>query len=274
MTVLDWRTLAERPLDRDVVVTIGVFDGLHRGHRTLLERVIAHEGGAPAVLSFDPLPSSVLFGTSDRLILSRRQKERYLDQMGVRYLIVVDFCHSFSKLTGEEFVSQLVRRVAVRGVVVGQDFRCGRHRDTDTFELHRLLHGHGVDMEAVELVRHQTEMAVGQGNDGAKVSSSGIRQAIDRGDMAMVRSLLGQDYELDVKHVTPGRTDDSSVFPASSLTQLLPGPGRYSGFACGSSGSSAARITVESDRVIVRGMIDAAIGIRFARRELQKEQPR
>jgi riboflavin kinase/FMN adenylyltransferase len=282
VTVLEWRTLADRPLDQDVVLTIGVFDGLHVGHRTLLERVIAHGGGAPAVLSFDRLPSSVLFGTSGRLILSRRQKERALELIGVRYLIVVDFSLSFSKLTGEEFVSQLLRRAAVRGIVVGQDFRCGRRRDTDTEKLHRLLRRYGVDMEVVDLVRDRTERVARQECDGAKVSSSGIRQAIDIGDVSVVRSLLGGDYELDVEHVTPQRTGDGLVFPASSLTQLLPRPGRYSGFVRSvsggpvsggpvsggpASGGSTARIAVESDRVIVNAAADPVAGIRFARRE-------
>lgn len=287
MTVVDWQALAHRPLADDVVLTMGVFDGLHRGHRSLLEHVIAHGGGAPAVLTFDPLPSSVLFGTSERLILSRRQKERALRRIGIRYLIVVDFSPSFSKLTGEEFVSQLLRRAAVRGVVVGRDFRCGRQRDTDTEQLHRLLHRRGVGLEVVELVRDGSETVEGRfedqdrledqgrmegrGCDGAKVSSSGIRQAIDIGDFSVVRSLLGGDYELDVAHVTPERGGDGLVFPTSSLTQLLPRPGRYSGFARGASGGSAAWIAVESDRVVVRGSTDPLIGIRFSRRESQEE---
>lgn len=278
MTVLDWQGLADRPLDRPVVVAVGVFDGLHRGHRTLLRRVVAHGGGAPAVLTFDPLPASVLFGASDRLILSRRQKERRLARLGIRYLIVVDFSRSFSQITGAAFVSQMLRRAAVRGVVVGQDFRCGRHRDTDAGELSRLLRGHGVDTDVVELVRRRTEMGAEHGYDGAKVSSSGIRQAIDSGDLSVVRSMLGHDYELDVEGVTPGRMDGGLVFPASALTQLLPEPGRYAGFVRGASGRTAARITVQPDRVLVSGAVestagdsagigDSAAGIGFARRE-------
>ena len=277
MTVADWQGLADRPLEDGVVLAMGVFDGLHRGHRALLQRVIAHGAGASAVLTFDPLPSSVLFGTSERLILSRRQKERALGRIGIRYLIVVDFSLSFSKLTGEEFVTQLLRRVAVHGVVVGRDFRCGRQRDTDTEQLQRLLHRHGVGLEVVDLVRDELQNADGpgiqdgRGSDGAKVSSSGIRQAIDSGDFSVVRSMLGGDYELDVEHVSPDRTGDGLVFPASSLTQLLPRPGRYSGFARSASGDSDAVIAVEYERIIVHGaVVQEAIGplsgIRFARR--------
>ena len=298
MTVADWQELTDRPLADGVVLAIGVFDGLHQGHRALLQRVIAHGAGTPAVLTFDPLPGSVLFGTSERLILSRRQKERALGRIGIRHLIVVDFSLGFSKLTGEEFVTRLLRRVAVRRVVVGRDFRCGRRRDTDTEQLHRLLHRHGVGLEVVDLVRDESKNADGQDpkdgqgahdgqgaenrqGGGAKVSSSGIRQAIDRGDFSVVRSMLGGDYELDVEHVSPDCTGDGLVYPASSLTQLLPRPGRYSGFALSSSGGSSssgwdARIAVESDRVIVHGATvhEATVsgvtgplsGIRFARR--------
>ena len=273
MTVADWQGLADRPLEDGVVLAMGVFDGLHRGHRALLQRVIAHGAGASAVLTFDPLPSSVLFGTSERLILSRRQKERALGRIGIRHLIVVDFSLSFSKFTGEEFVTQLLRRVAVRGVVVGRDFRCGRQRDTDTEQLHGLLHRHGVGLEVVDLVRDEWANADGRGTqdgrggDGAKVSSSGIRQAIDSGDFSVVRSMLGGDYELDVEHVSPDCTGDGLVFPASSLTQLLPRTGRYSGFARSASGGSDAVITVEYDRIIVHGATAPLSGIRFARRE-------
>ncbi len=273
MTVADWQGLADRPLEDGVVLAMGVFDGLHRGHRALLQRVIAHGAGASAVLTFDPLPSSVLFGTSERLILSRRQKERALGRIGIRHLIVVDFSLSFSKFTGEEFVTQLLRRVAVRGVVVGRDFRCGRQRDTDTEQLHGLLRRHGVGLEVVDLVRDEWANTDGRGTqdgrggDGAKVSSSGIRQAIDRGDFSVVRSMLGGDYELDVEHVSPDCTGDGLVFPASSLTQLLPRTGRYSGFARSASGGSDAVITVEYDRIIVHGATAPLSGIRFARRE-------
>ncbi len=283
MTVADWQGLADRPLDDGVVLTMGVFDGLHRGHRALLQRVLAHGADASAVLTFDPLPSSVLFGTSERLILSRRQKERALERIGIRHLIVVDFSLRFSKLTGEEFVTQLLRRVAVRGVVVGRDFRCGQQRDTDTEQLHRLLHRHGVGLEVVNLVREESQNADaqgtqdGRGSDGAKVSSSGIRHAIDSGDFPVVRSMLGGDYELDVEHVSPDCTGDGLVFPASSLTQLLPRPGRYSGFARSASGGSVssgwdALIAVECDRIVVHravdhGAIGPLSGIRFARRE-------
>lgn len=273
MTVLDWRALSKQPLNHGVVITIGVFDGLHRGHRILVERVVDHGGGEPAVLSFDPLPRSVLSGTSNRLILSRSQKERYLKQLGIQYLIIVDFSRSFSNLTGEEFVSQLLRRVPLRGVVVGQDFRCGRGRETDTEALRQLLGSHGVDMEVAELIRHPTttvggtDMIVSQGYDGTKVSSSSIRQAIDSGDLNMVRSCLGRDYELDVEHARPNRTCEGLEFIASSLTQILPGPGRYSGVALGSSGRTDASITVEPDRVMVHGAFDSITSIGFGRRE-------
>ena len=279
MTVLDWNALAARPLDRPVVVAIGVFDGVHAGHRTLLRRAAEHGGGAPAVLTFDPLPASVLFGASGRLILSRRQKERKLARLGVRYLIVVDFSRAFSQITGEAFISHVLRRVDVRGVVVGQDFRCGRHRDTDTGKLRRLLRSRGVDTDVVALVR-RTELVAEHGDggaehadDGAKVSSSGIRRAIDSGDLGMVRSALGHDYELDVEGVTPGRADGGLAYPAASLTQLVPAPGRYAGFARGASGRTAARVTVRPERVVVSGTdgsppgIGAAAGIVFARRE-------
>ena len=269
MTVVDWQGLADRPLDDGVILAVGVFDGLHRGHRALLQRVIARGGGAPAVLTFDPLPSSVLFGTSARVILSRRQKERILQRIGIRHLIVVDFSVSFSKLTGDGFVNQLLRRAAVRSVVVGRDFRCGRQRDTDTGQLHRLLHRRGVELEVVDLVRDGSENVRGPRRDGAKVSSSGIRQAIDNGDFSVVRSMLGGDYELDVEHVSPDCTGDGLVFPASSLTQLLPRPGRYPGFARSASGGSAAPIVVESDRVIVHGATGPLSGIRFSGRNLE-----
>ena len=276
MTVVGWDALAERPLEGDIVLTIGVFDGLHRGHRRLIERLIGHGGGAPAVLSFSPLPSSVLFGTSDRLISSQRQKERDLHRLGIEFLIVVDFSVSFSQITGEAFVSQMFRRATVRGVVVGRDFRCGRDRDTDTRKLHRLLQRRGVDIDIVDLVRCQTARVhsevVAQGDAETKVSSSAIRQAIEDGDFATVRSLLGGDYELDVEHVTPERAGDRLAFPAASLTQLLPRPGRYSGYAAGIAGRSAARITVEPDRVMVSGALDDSIGddtigIRFERQD-------
>lgn len=264
MIMIGWNDLDDQPLERDIALTIGVFDGLHRGHRRLIDQVIRRGDGAAAVLTFSPLPSSVLVGTSDRLILSPRQKQRDLDKLGIEYLIVVDFSLDFSQITGEAFVSQMLRRAAISGVVVGRDFRCGSSRDTDAETLRALLKRRGVDVDIVEIVCCQTanvysEVVVREGDAGTKVSSSSIRQAINDGDFATVRSLLGRDYELDVQDVTPGRVGDCLAFPVSALTQIMPKPGRYSGAVTSAAGHSAACITVESHHVLIDGIHDDLI---------------
>ena len=83
----------------------------------------------------------------------------------------------------------------------------------------------------------------------------------------MGRSCLGRDYELDVEHAIPNRTCEGLEFIASSLTQIMPGPGKYSGATLGVSGRTDASITVEPDRVMVHGAFDSITSISFGRRK-------
>lgn len=277
MTVFDWDDLRKKPIKQDIILTIGVFDGLHRGHQQLIERVVGNGGGASAVLSFSSSPKSVLLGTADRQILSQRQKEHNLRQLGIENLIVIDFSKQFSQIRGETFVSQVLDRVAVRGVVVGKDFRCGRNRDTDSDTLRSLLGRYGIDTDIVELVRcEKADACLGmvsqEVSSGEKVSSSGIRQAIQDGDFTSVRSRLGRDYELDVADVKPCRTGDSLVFSASELTQLLPRSGQYSGSIVGSGTKFETQITVENRQIKVSSSQSSSfdndsIGICFERND-------
>ncbi|MFO7287179.1 MAG: bifunctional riboflavin kinase/FAD synthetase [Gammaproteobacteria bacterium] len=178
------------PAERGRSVTIGAFDGLHLGHRVILDRLMqdARAAGRPAlVCSFEPTPGEVLspHDPPPRLTCFRERFE-LLDAAGIDEF----FCPSFRKLrrlTPQEFVERLlVERLDARHVVVGHDFRFGYGRGGTLDDLRRAGERHGFDVTVVEPVML----------DGERVSSTAIRAALAAGDLEKAKSMLGRDYSM------------------------------------------------------------------------------
>jgi riboflavin kinase/FMN adenylyltransferase len=200
-----YRTFAllPRPTAPPRAVAIGVFDGLHIGHRAILERArsVADEiGGRSLVLTFEPTPKEYFSPATAPPRLTRfRERFELLDELGIDEL----FCAKFGavrELTAREFIDDLlVARLGARHVVVGDDFRFGADRRGTVEELR--IHGrrHGIAVTEVPPVYW----------NGERVSSTAIRQALKAGNLAMARSMLGRDYAISgrvVRGLGLGRT--------------------------------------------------------------------
>ncbi len=175
---------------RGAVATLGVFDGVHLGHRHLLERVIAsgRARGAPSlVLTFAVHPVVVLRGLPPRLITSLPHRLRLFEQLGIDATIVLPFDAKVRERTAEEFADQVfVRALALTGLVLGPDARIGRDRGGDRAFFERFCAAHGIDLEIVPPLEI----------DGERVSSTRIRAAIADGDLARAKKMLGRDISL------------------------------------------------------------------------------
>jgi riboflavin kinase/FMN adenylyltransferase len=184
------RGLAPRGL-APAAVTIGNFDGVHRGHQAMLARVIAvaHERGlAASVLTFEPHPRELFApAAAPTRLTSLREKLELLAAHGVDHVHVQRFSRAFAALAPAAFVERvLVGALAARWVLVGEDFRYGAKRAGDFASLGAAAARHGFELEAMPTVT----------NDGARVSSSAVRDALARGDLRRAAALLGRPYSI------------------------------------------------------------------------------
>lgn len=173
--------IIERP-----VVTIGSFDGVHRGHAALLECVKAEArrvDGRSVVVTFSPHPREVLpRGGEFRLITSLERKAELLEELSVDELIVVEFTMDFAALTSEEFVRDyLVRKLGIRSLVVGYNHRFGHDRVVAENHFEVLGQRYGFDVVRASALTIE----------GGKVSSSIIRRLLAEGNQDEAEILLG-----------------------------------------------------------------------------------
>ena len=171
------------------MVTIGTFDGVHIGHRTILERIIhsAQELDCNSmVLTFFPHPRMVLQEGSDvKLLNTMEEKIALLQEIGIDNLIIHPFDKEFSRLTAEEFVKEiLVDKLHIQKIIIGYDHRFGRNRTADINDLIHFGTAYGFEVE---------QISAQEINDNA-VSSTKIRNAILEGNSALAKEYLGYNY--------------------------------------------------------------------------------
>ena len=173
------------------VLTIGNFDGVHRGHQALISRTVEHArrlGAAATVLSFEPTPRE--YFSRERApgrVSTLRGKLLDLHAMGVARLIVQRFHRGFAAYEAVAFVRELlVGRLQIRGIVVGDDFRFGARRAGDLALLRRLGRENGFEVDVVGGVEH----------DGLRCSSTAVREALAAADLRRAQALIGRPYRL------------------------------------------------------------------------------
>ncbi|HKX72150.1 MAG TPA: bifunctional riboflavin kinase/FAD synthetase [Acidimicrobiales bacterium] len=216
------------------VVTIGAYDGVHLGHRAVIELVrqrAAERGLRSAVVTFDRHPASIVRPESaPRLLTDLDQKLELLAETGVDYCLVVTFDEARSKEPADEFVREvLVDCLNAKDVVVGADFHFG-HRRAGNVALLRSLGGElGFEVDGIDLVGPDGR----PGGDGVQVSSTRIRHALVEGDLDSANALLGRHYEVRGVVARGDRSGTELGFPTANVSVpgdiLLPADGVYAG---------------------------------------------
>lgn len=210
---------------QETLLTIGVFDGVHAGHRYLLERLrrrAAEKDLLSGVVTFSPHPQSVLHPENQLPWLSNLEdRSTALQELGIDILAVLAFTARLAQLSAREFVSLVTQYLKMRGVMVGPDFALGRDRKGDINMLRTL----GRDLQfSVEVIPPYTI-------NGEAVSSTLIRQALGQGDMRKVQRLMGRYFHLRGKVITSDKRGRLLGFPTANLDlmpqQALPGNGIY-----------------------------------------------
>jgi riboflavin kinase/FMN adenylyltransferase len=195
-----------------VALTIGNFDGVHRGHQAMLVRVIAAARGrglAAAVLTFEPHPRELFAPRSaPTRLTSLREKLELLAARGVDRVHVQRFSRAFASLSAETFVERLlVAGLQTRWVLVGEDFRFGAKRAGDVAALEAAARRHGFEVERMPTVAE----------GGTRVSSSAVRDALARGDLRRARALLGRAYSISGRVVQGDRLGHRLGFATANV---------------------------------------------------------
>jgi riboflavin kinase/FMN adenylyltransferase len=198
---------------RPRAVAVGTFDGVHLGHRRVLEAALA-AGLTPTVVTFDPHPRIAL-GYEVELLTTLERRLELIADLGIEEALVVEFDLELARLEAEEFAETVLRPLGTEVVVAGMNFRFGRGRAGDL----ALLGGLGFDARSVPLVEG--------------VSSSRIRDLVRAGEVGRAAKLLGRPPELDGTVVAGDARGGTLGFPTANLRldprQLVPAFGIYAG---------------------------------------------
>ncbi|MAR54099.1 MAG: bifunctional riboflavin kinase/FMN adenylyltransferase [Acidimicrobiaceae bacterium] len=210
------RDLAWSPtLEQGSVVTVGEYDGVHRGHRTIvseMHRLAAERGCATAVVTFDRHPATIVRPESAPLLLcDLDHKLELLAETGVDYTLVVEFTPEQAEVPAEVFARQvLVDCLQARAVVVGADFHFGKGRRGNVETLGVVGEEFGYEVLGLPLVKHLT-------GEGEVISSTSIRAALSDGDVEKAHRLLGRPFEVRGV-VTPGDRRGRTIgFPTANI---------------------------------------------------------
>ena len=206
-----WHGLERCPPGTQAALALGNFDGVHLGHQAVLQQVqaSARAGQARAVLvTFEPHPAEVLAPERrPRLLQTRRQKLAALEEAGVDAVLVLPFDLALAALSAEEFMGRLCTALIPRSIHVGTGFRFGRERQGDVALLRAIGARHGFAVEEVPPLEV----------DGARVSSSRIREAVLAGRVEVARGLLGRPYALEGRVVRGEGRGAMLAFPTANL---------------------------------------------------------
>lgn len=223
--------LEDAHLSHDAAVTIGVFDGVHLGHQTLLKRFVtaAHQAEQKAVVvTFYPHPDVVIHKITGRYYLTtREQKADLMLGLGVDLVVTHPFNDETRQMRAAQFVDRLIKHLRMKHLCIGKDFALGYQREGNVDFLRTQGAEHGFTVDAIDLVTHEMQ--------GDVIRSTAIREAVQAGDMTSVRADLGRSYAVRGEVVTGQQRGRTIGFPTANIAawdeQLLPPNGVYAGWA-------------------------------------------
>lgn len=214
---------------RGAAVSIGNFDGVHLGHRSLLTRLsqIATQVDGPSVaVVFDPHPAQILRpAAAPPKLTTLKQRAERMDEVGIDALLVCRTTPDLLQMTAERFFDALiVETLGAKAMIEGPNFFFGKNRAGDVQLLSDRCAGHSIHFEVASV----------QEDSNGLVSSSRIRTALNDGDLAEVTRMLGRPHQLSGLVVEGARRGRTIGFPTANLTDvsvMLPSPGVYGGIA-------------------------------------------
>ncbi len=213
MKIIVWEDFIKLGIGRTegrvpAALSIGVFDGVHIGHKKLLRQILEHSNRAePTIVTFMENPTKLFHPhVYPGDITSLEQKISIFEGMGIRHVILIDFSPEFSKLSGKAFFADLQNHLDLKYISLGKNFHCGMDNDTSATDVRKMLEPNEVQVEIIDQVLYK----------GMPVSSTRIRELLLSGNIDEVNHMLGRPYTLCVEDCIEG--------PQS---QIVPGQGQY-----------------------------------------------
>jgi len=229
-----WRGPNDIPSDWGrCVLTIGVFDGVHRGHAELIARAVkaGRTRGVPAVLmTFDPHPMEVVFpGSHPAQLTTLTRRAELAEELGIDVFLVMPFTTDFMKLTPERYIHELlVERLHVLDVVVGENFTFGKKAAGNVAILRKAGERFGFAAESVSLVAEQHQ------SESVTFSSTYIRACVDAGDMVAAAEALGRPHRVEGVVVRGDGRGRGLGYPTANVAppmhSAIPADGVYAGW--------------------------------------------
>ena len=174
-------------IPEESAITLGKFDGIHKGHQKLMKKVLEkREAGLKSVVfTFGQMPGTVFLGNKGRTILTKEERQRHLESMGIDYMVECPFVPQIIQMEPEKFIEEiLVNQLHVKYIAVGPDFRFGHNRKGDCRMLQELSSVYGYEVEVLEK----------ECLDDKIISSTYVRDMLEKGEMESVANLLGYPY--------------------------------------------------------------------------------
>ena len=220
--------LASAAPSKETVVTIGVFDGVHQGHRHLLRQVVELAGGRyiPTVVTFSNRPVTVLRpGTEPSYLTTLDQRVDLIKEQGIELVVCLDFTLELAQVSAADFAKMLVDSLKMKGLVLGPDSALGKDRQGDLAFMQEQGEQLGFWARSVEPLEIE----------GQPVKSRRIRDAVANGNMSVCPQLLGRNHQLSGVVVVGDQRGRALGFPTANLDVdpqlLLPGDGIYATWA-------------------------------------------
>ncbi len=222
-----FRKLSEIERNENTFLTIGSFDGVHLGHREIVNRIIektSRNDGRSFLITFDLHPRRVLSKNSDVKILTTfREKSLLLESLGIQNLLVIKFTKDFSLITAEDFIKNyVIKSIGLKEIVIGHDHHFGKGRSGDETTLRRLGKEYNFEVSTVGAYKLNDKI----------ISSSEIRQSLINGDVKLTASFLGRHYGFSGTVVKGDKRGRELGFPTANIRledehKLLPALGVY-----------------------------------------------
>ena len=214
MNIYSWKEFTEKkPLSGvPSAITVGVFDGIHKGHMEILRQVLSQGNGIHSVVfTFRTNPALFFKGSFRGDIYTLQQKISAFQELGADTLILIDFSADFVKLSGKQFFSIIGASLMLKKIAVGYDFKCGCGNDTTSDDIVSMFAGTDVDVQVVPEYRCA----------GVPVKSTMIRTFIQTGELNILPELMEFGYSIDI-------SGHKGSMLRSDTKQVLPPAGSYS----------------------------------------------
>ena len=218
MKIIDFSINDVPANDKDLVLCLGFYDGLHLGHQKLIQDAL-DEGYPVGVMTFDIAPRVLLGKKENYSLMSTFDKADFLEDMGVKYLYLMHFDKETLNVTKDEFIERVLKVLNPTKIFVGSDYRFGTNGEGDANYLKRFFDVHVIELQKI---------------DNIKISSKKIREYVETGKMEKAAALLGRPYRISGLVVEGDHNGRKIDFPTANLeldyTYVFPKEGVYMGY--------------------------------------------